>query len=53
MILRGHSSLSIALRLGLSPQTVKVFRKQLYRRCAISSQAELFALMLPLLKDAG
>jgi DNA-binding CsgD family transcriptional regulator len=40
---------SIGLRLGLSPQTVKVFRKQLYRRCAISSQAELFALMLPLL----
>jgi DNA-binding CsgD family transcriptional regulator len=49
LILRGHSSVSIGLRLGLSPQTVKVFRKQLYRRCAISSQAELFALMLPLL----
>ena len=51
LILRGHSSPSIGLRLGLSPQTVKVFRKQLYRKCAISSQAELFALMLPLLKD--
>jgi DNA-binding CsgD family transcriptional regulator len=50
--LRGHSSVSIGLRLGLSAQTVKVFRKQLYRRCAISSQAELFALMLPLLREA-
>jgi DNA-binding CsgD family transcriptional regulator len=53
LILRGHSSLSIGLRLGLSPQTIKVFRKQLYRRCAITSQAELFALMLPLLNDGG
>lgn len=52
LILRGHSSLSISLRLGLSPQTVKVFRKQLYKRCGISSQAELFALMLPMLRDA-
>lgn len=51
LILRGHSTTSIGLRLGVSPQTVKVFRKQLYARCAISSQAELFALMLPLLKD--
>lgn len=49
LILKGHSTLSIALQLSLSPQTVKVFRKQLYARCAISSQAELFALMLPLL----
>lgn len=49
LILRGHSSPSIALKLGVSPQTVKVFRKQLYQRCGISSQAELFSLMLPLL----
>jgi DNA-binding CsgD family transcriptional regulator len=49
LILKGHSTLSIGLNLGLSPQTVKVFRKQLYARCGISSQAELFALMLPLL----
>ena len=52
LILRGHSTVSIGLRLGLSPQTVKVFRKQLYARCTITSQAELFALMLPLLKDS-
>jgi DNA-binding CsgD family transcriptional regulator len=49
LILRGHSSVSIGLKLGISAQTVKVFRKQLYRKCAISSQAELFRLMLPLL----
>jgi DNA-binding CsgD family transcriptional regulator len=47
LILRGHSTASIAQRLGLSPLTVKVFRRQIYQRCAISSQAELFALMIP------
>lgn len=51
LILKGHSTLSIGLHIGLSPQTVKVFRKQLYARCGISSQAELFAQMLPLLKE--
>ena len=49
LILRGHSTPSIALKLGVAPQTVKVFRKQLYQRCGISSQAELFSLLLPLL----
>ncbi len=49
-ILRGHSSPSIGLHLGVSPQTVKVFRKQLYAKCDISSQAELFAMMMPLLE---
>ena len=47
-ILQGHSSLSIALHLNLSKETVKVFRKQLYARCKISSQAELFALLMPI-----
>lgn len=51
LILRGHSSMSIGLRLEISAQTVKVFRKQLYRKCAISSQAELFSLLMPLLSD--
>ncbi len=49
LILQGHSSPSIGLRLGISFQTVKVFRKQLYKKCEISSQAELFTLMLPML----
>lgn len=48
-ILQGHSSVSIGLKLGISYQTVKVFRKQLYRKCIISSQAELFGMMLPML----
>ena len=52
LILKGHSSVSAALRLGVAAQTVKVFRKQLYSKCNISSQAELFAMMLPLLKGA-
>ena len=49
LVLKGNSSVSIGLKLGISPQTVKVFRKQLYRKCGISSQAELFNMMLPLL----
>ncbi len=51
LILRGHSSVSIGLKLGISGQTVKVFRRQLYRKCGISSQAELFNLLLPLLGE--
>lgn len=51
MILRGHSSVSIGLQLEISPQTVKVFRKQLYKKCQISSQAELFNLMMPILSS--
>ncbi|MGQ0566332.1 MAG: helix-turn-helix transcriptional regulator [Gemmobacter sp.] len=49
LILRGHSTPSIALVLGVSAQTVKVFRRQVHARCGVTSQAELFALMLPLL----
>ncbi|WP_162932974.1 helix-turn-helix transcriptional regulator [Roseovarius sp. EL26] len=49
MILKGHSSVSIGLTLGISPQTVKVIRKQLYKKCMISSQAELFSLLTPYL----
>ncbi len=49
LILQGHSSVSIGLKLGVSTQTVKVFRRQIHARCGISSQAELFGLLLPLL----
>lgn len=49
LVLKGHSSVSIGLKLGISFQTVKVFRKQLYRKCNISSQAQLLSLMLPIL----
>jgi len=48
-ILQGHSSESIGLNLGISLQTVKVFRRQIYQRCRVSSQAELFSLLIPIL----
>jgi DNA-binding CsgD family transcriptional regulator len=50
-ILQGHSSKSISLNLGVTADTVKVFRKQLYAKCNISSQAELFAMILPMLSS--
>lgn len=49
LILQGHSSVSIGLVLGISPQTVKVIRKQLYKKCLISSQGELYYLIAPYL----
>jgi DNA-binding CsgD family transcriptional regulator len=45
-LLRGHSSQSIALVLDLSPATVKVHRKNIYRKLGISSQSDLFSLFL-------
>ena len=45
-ILRGHSSKSIARRLDLSVETIKVHRKNTYRKLGISSQSALFALFL-------
>lgn len=53
LILQGHSSKSISLALEVSTHTVKVFRRQLYAKCNISSQAELFAMILPMLSGAG
>ncbi len=47
-LLRGHSSRSIGIEMGVSWHTVRVFRKQLYSRCNINSQAELFSLLIPL-----
>ncbi|WP_170787742.1 helix-turn-helix transcriptional regulator [Ruegeria lacuscaerulensis] len=53
LILQGHSSISIGLTLGISPQTVKVLRKQLYRKSGISSQGELYYLIAPFLSEYG
>jgi hypothetical protein len=39
--------------LGVAAQTVKVCQKQLYGRCRIRSQAELFTLLLLLLVDGS
>lgn len=49
LVLQGHSSTSISLLLGVSMHTIKVFRRQLYAKCKISSQAQLFAMLLPLI----
>lgn len=46
LILKGHSTLSIAAVLNLSPNTVKVHRRQIYAKLRISSQVELFHLFL-------
>ena len=43
MILQGHSTESIALHLDISPGTVKIHRKNIYRKLQISTQAELFS----------
>lgn len=46
LILKGHSTLSVAANLGISDGTVKVHRKNIYRKLNISSQGELFSLFL-------
>lgn len=43
LILKGHSSVSIAGLLGISPGTVKIHRKHIYQKLAIASQTELFS----------
>lgn len=46
LLLRGHSTRSIAERLGISPETVKLHRKHSYAKLDVSSQAELFHLFI-------
>ncbi|MBL4873754.1 MAG: helix-turn-helix transcriptional regulator [Rhodobacteraceae bacterium] len=54
MILTGHSSNSIGLNLGISLPTVKSHRRNIYTKLDISSQAELFNLLVQtLLEDAN
>ncbi len=43
MILQGHSTDSIALQLDISPGTVKIHRKNIYRKLEVATQAALFA----------
>ena len=42
LILQGHSSLSIGLRLGIALPTVKTHRRNAYQRLGISTQQQLF-----------
>jgi DNA-binding CsgD family transcriptional regulator len=46
LILKGHSSKSIARIFGNSPETVKVHRKRIYTKLNITSQGELFSIFL-------
>jgi DNA-binding CsgD family transcriptional regulator len=46
LVLQGHSSDSIAARLTIAAGTVKVHRRNVYRKLAISSQAELLAVYI-------
>jgi DNA-binding CsgD family transcriptional regulator len=48
-VLRGHSSASIGLILGISFNTIKVHRRRAYAKLGVASQAELFAKLLPVL----
>lgn len=45
LIVQGHSSRAIGLKLGISGHTVKVHRRNLYKKLTISSQSELFGLL--------
>ncbi len=51
LLLRGHSSLSIAAQLGISGTTVKTHRKNLYGKLGIATHFELFSLFLESLKN--
>lgn len=52
LVLKGHSSKSVARELGNSPETVKVHRKRIYAKLEIASQGELFSLFLNALSSA-
>lgn len=53
MILQGHSTQSLAHHLDISPGTVKIHRKNVYRKLNISTQAELFAAYLAFVQAKG
>jgi DNA-binding CsgD family transcriptional regulator len=52
LILQGHSSISISLRLEISITTVKSHRKNAYAKLNISTQSELMAMFLQSLDEA-
>lgn len=52
MVLRGYSTAAIGAHLLISDETVKVHRKNAYRKLSISSQAQLFSLLLTVLEPS-
>ncbi|WP_428775107.1 helix-turn-helix transcriptional regulator [Vibrio sp.] len=53
LILQGHSSKSAASKLNISDETVKVHRRNIYKKLDIQSQSELFSLFLSALAAWG
>lgn len=53
LILRGHSTVSIAETLGISQATVKIHRRNLYAKLNISSQSELCSLFIDVLSSSS
>ncbi len=51
MVLRGHSVKSAAYELAISPETVRMHRKNLYLKLSVNSQAELFAQFIDWLRQ--
>ncbi|WP_299235465.1 helix-turn-helix transcriptional regulator [uncultured Halomonas sp.] len=50
LILRGHSSSSIALIMNITKGTVKLHKSNIYKRLSISSQSELFRMFIDYLE---
>jgi DNA-binding CsgD family transcriptional regulator len=46
LLLAGHSTKGIAAQMGISPETVKVHRRNLYDKLGVSTEAGIFALFL-------
>jgi len=53
MVLHGHSTKTVAEKLSISMETVKLHRKHAYSKLEISSQAELFYLFLDSVMSAN
>lgn len=53
LVLHGHSTKSLAEKLSISMETVKLHRKHAYAKLEVSSQAELFYLFLDSVMSAG
>jgi DNA-binding CsgD family transcriptional regulator len=51
LVLQGHSSESIGLRLNIATGTVKVHRRNVYRKLGISSQTQLLSIYLKKLSE--
>jgi len=53
LVLHGHSTKTLAEKLSISMETVKLHRKHAYSKLEVSSQAELFYLFLDSVMSAG